>query len=137
MVCSKLVFFLYYSIAKCLGARRVAKRTYEWLSLDTIFSEAVPDEEAVKACVRFYGILSILQFCIIITGVFFYRTDDHGVTVPPACGAALSAVYSGVVLKLLADGKVNKPFNNVLVVVCGGSGVDIDKLEEWRSKYLK
>ena len=55
-----LIIIFYYSIAKCLGARRVCKRAYEWLDQHNIISEAVPDEEVIKACVKFSGILAII-----------------------------------------------------------------------------
>ena len=49
-----------YSIAKCLGARKVCKRSYEWLDQHTILSETVADEEVIRACIRFSGVLTII-----------------------------------------------------------------------------
>ena len=54
------------SIAKCLGARQVCKKSYEWLSQHQIFSEIVPDDEALKACVKFSGTFFFLHNIIIV-----------------------------------------------------------------------
>ena len=48
-------FFLIYSIAVCLGVQRVSKRTYQWLSEHNVISCVIPDEEALKACVKISG----------------------------------------------------------------------------------
>ena len=63
-------------------------------------------------------------------------TDDHRVLVPPACGAALAALYSPSVLeKVRSAGKLPHPLKNVVVIVCGGSGVNLKIIEEWKIKY--
>jgi len=64
----------------------------------------VTDQAAINACLRF--------------------SKDHRVLVEPACGAALSVVYDPV-------GEI-RTAQSVLVVVCGGIGVDIDRLLKWR-----
>jgi len=46
--------------------------------------------------------------------------DDHRALVEPACGAALSVVY---------DGRIEA--GDLLVVVCGGSGVSLADLDGW------
>jgi hypothetical protein len=51
--------------------------------------------------------------------------------VQPACGAALSAVYSNVLPKLKDEGKLQE-LTDVVVIVCGGSGVSLAKLQEWK-----
>ena len=58
--------------------------------------------------------------------------DDHQMLVQPACGAALSAVYSNVLQKLKDEGKL-KELTDVVVIVCGGSGVSLAKLREWEN----
>jgi len=51
---------------------------------------------------------------------------DHRVLVEPSCGAALSMVYESRHARLLPD--------TVIMVVCGGSGVDMDILRAWDEK---
>ena len=63
-------------------------------------------------------------------------TDDHRVLVPPACGAALAALYTPSVLeKVRSEGKLQQPLNNVVVIVCGGSGVNLETIQQWKRTY--
>ena len=55
--------------------------------------------------------------------------DEHRLLVEPACGASLAAVYGR------ADPLVG--LDSVLVVVCGGAGVNLRLLAEWKQKYIK
>ena len=62
--------------------------------------------------------------------------DDHKMLVEPACGAALSAVYSDEVLtRLQENGMIPKTTEKVVVIVCGGSGVSLDLLQQWKSQF--
>jgi len=91
------------SIATTLGARRVAPKALEWVERHPVTPWIVADRAAVESCLRF--------------------ADDHRTLVEPACGAALSAVY---------DRAEPLPRERaVLVVVCGGAGVDRDLLASW------
>ena len=54
--------------------------------------------------------------------------------VEPACGAALSAVYSDILPKLKEEGKL-KELVDVVVIVCGGNAVSLEKLQEWKSMF--
>lgn len=92
------------SIATSLGAKRVSAEAFAWTKKHEIIPHVVTDQEAVQACQSF--------------------ADDHRVLVEPACGAALTAVYNKTA--------VIKRFNSVLVIVCGGIGVTIDKLRSWQ-----
>ncbi len=92
------------SIATTLGARRVASKAYEYATTRNIVPLVVSDAAAVEACLRF--------------------SDDHKVLVEPSCGASLSPVYERAPVIEAAD--------TVLVIVCGGSGVSIDKLQAWK-----
>jgi len=56
--------------------------------------------------------------------------DDHRVLVEPACGAALALLYSERQRTALAS------FEPLVVVVCGGSGVDWDIMAQWRADFL-
>lgn len=92
------------TVATSLGARQVAARALEWASVHKIIPVSVSDESAVKACVRFAGEFRML--------------------VEPACGASLSVIYDN------AD--VIEAAKSILVIVCGGIGVSLEKLYQWR-----
>jgi len=94
------------SLATSLGAKKVAKATYDWCYKHKVVSHVVSDMEAVNSC---------LEFC-----------NDHRLLVEPACGATLSTLYNPI--EFLMDKK------NILVIVCGGSGVTIDKMNDWKKK---
>ncbi|MHC4093383.1 MAG: pyridoxal-phosphate dependent enzyme, partial [Planctomycetota bacterium] len=70
-----------------------------------VVPHVVTDREAVDACLLF--------------------ADDHRVVVEPACGAALALAYKGV--------QVLREAQNILLIVCGGSGVSYDELRELRN----
>jgi L-serine/L-threonine ammonia-lyase len=56
---------------------------------------------------------------------------DHRLLVEPACGAALAVLYSDrlrATLSLETDN--NGP---IVVLVCGGSGVSLDLLQQWQA----
>jgi L-serine/L-threonine ammonia-lyase len=91
------------SVATSLGARTVASEALSWTRRHTIIPWSVTDRAAVDACFRF--------------------ADDHRILVEPACGAALSAVYNRAAP--LTDLK------DVLVIVCGGAGVNLELLGAW------
>ncbi len=93
------------SIATSLGAKRVADKALEWSTIHEIHSVAVKDVDAVNACLRF--------------------ADDQRVLVEPACGASLSVVYDQ--LEAARDART------VLVIVCGGIGATLSKLEHWKT----
>ncbi len=92
------------SIATSLGAKKVARRAYEWCSSHPVLSQVVSDGEALDACLQFAG--------------------DHRLLVEPACGASLAAVYKKT--PQLAGR------NNILLIVCGGAGVSIAQLQQWQ-----
>ena len=91
------------SIAKCLGARRVADAALEWTRRHPVESVVVSDAAAVRGCVEF--------------------ANRHRLLVEPACGAGLSLIYDGADCLSQAQ--------RILVVVCGGIGVDLDQLNGW------
>uniref|UniRef100_A0A3P9NFV5 L-serine ammonia-lyase n=1 Tax=Poecilia reticulata TaxID=8081 RepID=A0A3P9NFV5_POERE len=75
------------SEAKCLGAKTVCRRAFELSQSGeaTIISELVTDQEALRAVQMFL--------------------DEERVLVEMACGAALAAVYSGLIPRLQAQGR--------------------------------
>jgi len=94
------------SVATSLGAKKVAKAAYDWCYKHEVVSHVVSDIDAVDSCLEF--------------------SNDHRLLVEPACGATLSALYNPI--EFLMDKK------NILVVVCGGAGVMIDKMNDWKQK---
>ena len=50
--------------------------------------------------------------------------DEHRVLVEPACGASLSVVYD--------NDAILEKYRNIVVIVCGGSKVDLDQIAEWK-----
>jgi L-serine/L-threonine ammonia-lyase len=91
------------SIATCLGARRVADAALDWTGKHPVRSVVVSDESAVSGCLEF--------------------AKRHRILVEPACGAGLSLIYEKA--ECLSDAQ------RILVVVCGGIGVDVDQLNSW------
>lgn len=94
------------SIATTLGARTVAPAALAWTQRHKIIPWIVTDRAAVDACLRF--------------------VDEQRVLVEPACGAALAAVRGRAEpLEGLAP---------IVVVVCGGAGVSLALLDEWKKR---
>jgi L-serine/L-threonine ammonia-lyase len=91
------------SIATTLGAKKIARRAFELLSVHEIVSYVVTDADAIAGCFSFL--------------------DDHRTLVEPACGASISTIYKGC--DFLRDKQ------NIVVIVCGGVGVTIRQLDEW------
>lgn len=95
------------SIATTLGAKRVAQQAFEWTQRHEVRATTVSDAQAVDACLRF--------------------ADDMRTLVEPACGAALAVAYQQL--------PVLKEFHAPLIIVCGGIGVDLAKLEAWKNHF--
>uniref|UniRef100_A0A8D1M1C0 L-serine deaminase n=2 Tax=Sus scrofa TaxID=9823 RepID=A0A8D1M1C0_PIG len=102
------------SVAKCLGAKTVAARALACTKEFEIFSEVVEDVEAVSAVQRFL--------------------DDQRMLVEPACGAALAAIYSGLLGRLQAEGRLRPSLDSVVVIVCGGNNIDSGELQALRAQ---
>ncbi|KAK0392386.1 hypothetical protein NLU13_1881 [Sarocladium strictum] len=110
------------SIATSLGALRVSTQTWEHARdhPEILKSLVVSDADAAISCVRF--------------------ADDARILVEPACGATLAAAYqAGRLRKELAgiSGVTDDDWRqkNVVLVVCGGSGVTLGMLTKWRETY--
>lgn len=104
------------SEAKCLGARTVCKQAFEYSQCSdlTIISELVTDQQALQAVETFL--------------------DEERVLVEMACGAALAAVYSGLIQRLQGEGRLPTVLGPLLVIVCGGSSVDMKQLTQLKLK---
>ena len=93
------------SVAKSLGAQKVAQQAFDNTMKFDIKSHLASDTSACKACVKF--------------------ADEHRSLVEPACGASLSVVYD--------NDPVLAGYNNIVIIVCGGSKVDLGLIDEWRA----
>ncbi|NWI56642.1 SDSL protein, partial [Calyptomena viridis] len=102
------------SVATCLGAKTVAARALECTKECQVMSEVVEDTEAVGAVEQFL--------------------DDERMLVEPACGAALAVLYTGRLQQLQREGRLRNPLASVVVVVCGGSNIDMDQLRALKSQ---
>lgn len=91
------------SIAVTLSARQVARRAVELAQQHPIIPWLVSDRAAVDACLQF--------------------ADAQRILVEPACGAALAAVAQNAAPLAGRD--------PVVVVVCGGAGVNLALLRQW------
>lgn len=95
------------SIATTLGARRVCQRVVDAAKEHEIVSLTVSDAQAVAACAKF--------------------ADAYRLLVEPSCGATLAA--------LDAYPQVFSRFGRVLVEICGGIGVSLGQMADWRVKF--
>jgi L-serine/L-threonine ammonia-lyase len=93
------------SIATSLGAKKVAKRAFELLNEHQIINHVVTDIDAVNGC--------------------YHLLEEHRIMVEPACGASIAAVDNGCAFL--------KDKQTIVVIVCGGVGVTMRQLEEWRN----
>jgi L-serine/L-threonine ammonia-lyase len=113
------------SIATSLGAQRVSSQTWEHARdhPEILKSLVVSDADAAMSCVRF--------------------ADDARILVEPACGATLAPMYLNGMLKreILGEDRAAQVSDeewrgkNVVLVICGGSGVTLRMLEKWRETY--
>lgn len=96
------------SIATTLGATQICEQAFTWAKNHPVRNVVVSDQAAVSACLNFLS--------------------DQRVVVEPACGAALAAVYEGV--------SELEEFKSVLVIVCGGAAVSVEKLRGWSNELM-
>lgn len=103
------------SEAKCLGAKTVCQQAFDYSQCSelTIISELVTDQQALHAVQTFL--------------------DEERVLVEMACGAALAAVYSGLITRLQDEGLLTLS-GPLLVIVCGGSSINMEQLSNLQHK---
>ncbi|XP_025745603.1 serine dehydratase-like isoform X2 [Callorhinus ursinus] len=102
------------SVAKSLGAKTVAARALACTQELEIISEVVEDVQAVSAVQQFL--------------------DDERMLVEPACGAALAVIYSGLLGRLQAEGRLRPSLASVVVIVCGGNSIDGGGLQALKAR---
>ena len=106
------------SIATSLGASRVSEQTWRWSQTSKhLLSMTVSDADAAISCVRF--------------------ADDARLLIEVSCGATLAVAYRGDLRRLLGKGLGDDEWaaRNVVLEVCGGSGVGLETLAAYREKY--
>ncbi|GAB0134085.1 hypothetical protein EsDP_00002470 [Epichloe bromicola] len=105
------------SIATSLGCSRVSAETWKWCQYPNTHSLVVTDADAAISCVRF--------------------ADDARHLVEVSCGAALATVYKGDLRDLLGRGLTDAEWaqKNIVVIVCGGSGVTLGILDQYVRDY--
>ena len=91
------------SIATSLGARRVCAESLLLAQKRPITSVVVSDRQAVAGCIELL--------------------NEHRVVVEPACGASVAALDSDV--------EPLRAARNILLIVCGGVGTNVDQLKRW------
>ncbi|CAH8298197.1 unnamed protein product [Schistosoma turkestanicum] len=101
------------TIATSLSAPVLAQRAWNLSQCHSISAVTCTDGEAVDGVKRFL--------------------DDHGMLVDPACGAALSTIYSGYLSRLQLEGRLPRP-SNVLLIVGGGRNVSFRQLIDWENQ---
>lgn len=90
------------TVATTLGAKKVAKQSFDDGMAHQVRSYAVSDAQALSACKTFL--------------------NDWACLVEPACGAALCAIYE----ESLA---ISSSYRSILIMVCGGAGMKIEQFE--------
>ncbi|XP_066497233.1 serine dehydratase-like [Hoplias malabaricus] len=101
------------SEAKCLGAKTVCSKAFEFSKRPNVISELVTDRQALEAVELFL--------------------DEERVLVELACGASLAAVYSGVIQRLQDEGRLPERLGPLLLIVCGGSSISLAQLQHLRA----
>ncbi|KAF2750023.1 tryptophan synthase beta subunit-like PLP-dependent enzyme [Sporormia fimetaria CBS 119925] len=96
--------------ATSLGCRQVTRETYAYAQRKNVKSVVLTDEEAKMACWRL--------------------ADDERLMVELACGVNVALCYDGRLERVLGR-RVDRD-ECVVIVLCGGSGVTVDLLEEWK-----
>jgi len=91
------------SVATSLGAKRVAHKALDYALSYNVTPYLVTDEAAMRSCAQF--------------------ADASRTLVEPACGASLSVLYD--------EPRITEAYHNIVVIVCGGAIVNLDKITAW------
>ncbi|KID82681.1 serine family amino acid catabolism- protein [Metarhizium guizhouense ARSEF 977] len=102
------------SRATSLGARRVCQRAFEYGMRDAVASVVLPDSEAISACRRFL--------------------DEERLLVELACGVCPALCYNGQLERLVPGFNENSV---VVLVVCGGSNMTLEMMDQYASEQAK
>jgi L-serine/L-threonine ammonia-lyase len=94
------------SIATSLGARSVCAEALAIAKRRPVRSVVVSDRQAVGGCLE--------------------MLNEHRIVVEPACGASVAALDS--------DAQPMRDARNILLIVCGGVGTNVDQLKRWSTE---
>ncbi|KAI6645923.1 Serine dehydratase-like [Oopsacas minuta] len=104
------------SIAKSLGSKSPSPTALQHVIEGRAISSTVTDAAAVDACLKF--------------------ADDYRMIIEPSCGAALSVVYNtSIIADMQLSGMLPQGKLNIVVIVCGGSVVNLQQLQEWKIAF--
>lgn len=95
------------TLANTLAGRRVSQQTMDYTRSHTILSHLTTDERAAHA---------VLEF-----------VEDFRMLVELACGAPMSVAYD------LPE--IAAPYQNVVIVACGGAGVNLPLLLRYKERF--
>jgi L-serine/L-threonine ammonia-lyase len=95
------------TLANTLAGRYISEKTMEYAANHRVISHLVSDRSAVHA---------VLEF-----------TDDFRILTELACGAPMSVAYE------LPD--IIQPFENIVVIACGGAGMSFDLLAHYKQLF--
>lgn len=96
-----------HTIATTLGAKQICEQAFAWTQKHPTYPQTVTDKEAINACLQF--------------------ANDHRFLVEPACGAALAVVYD--------QHEILNQYQNIVVILCGGSGINPSLLAKWQKQF--
>jgi L-serine/L-threonine ammonia-lyase len=94
------------TIATSLGARKVCQQAFNFGINYPVFSQLVSDQDTLNAC--------------------RLMANEQRVLIEPASGASIAALFS--------QNEILQKAENIIVIVCGGIGVNLNRLQEWESK---
>lgn len=115
-----------------------------YLSIQSSLTLSLTDKQCQLASISQVCVISQACVCVCVCVAVVTRSitslpvssDDHRVLVPPACGAALAGLYSPSVLKdVRASGMLPHPLRHVVAIVCGGNGVNLETIQQWKKTY--
>lgn len=101
------------SLATSLGATRVSDKTFEYAQRVNVKSVVLSDAEAAMGCWRL--------------------ADDERLMVELASGVNVALCYNGKLEEVL--GRRLTKESNVVIILCGGSGVTVEMLVDWRRQF--
>lgn len=101
------------SQATTLGAVRVCDRAYQEGQKSNVRSVVLSDAEAAMGSWRL--------------------ADDERILVELACGVNVALCYDGRLERAL--GRPLHKEDNIIIVLCGGSGVSLDMIQEWKAEF--
>lgn len=106
------------SIATSLGARKVATQAYEYAYAgtrdDSVICARLSDADAIMGCLEL--------------------AEWERILVEPACGVNAAVCMNGMLKELMPELREE---DKVVIVVCGGSNINVDMLTEWKRKFIE